>query len=176
MAHHAVSLCDRRARHRHPWGNAYGFHKKGFFHGNYISGAGWQAVCFIQQESTFGRRSLWERAGALSIPRSTPQAILSCGLAFFQHAQLFGLGVPLGIFRRHPCQKAFIGLKSYIDKAIASLKKHRGDIPNRHLQALQLTGRNIGWIRRGMLQLGPIDPAPRVTYNWAMEQWVIWYV
>jgi hypothetical protein len=30
--------------------------------------------------------------------------------------------------------------------------------------------------RRGMLQLGPIDPAPRVTYNWAMEQWVIWYV
>src|SRR5690606_1089444 len=35
---------------------AHGFDKKGFFQGNNIAGAGWPAVCFIQQESTFWRR------------------------------------------------------------------------------------------------------------------------
>lgn len=151
--------------------SAYGFDKKGFFQGNNIAGAGWPAVCFIQQESTFWRRSLWERAGGFIDSSFHYAGDFDLWARFFQHAQLFGVDLPLGIYRRHPDQKTSLGLRSYLDEAIASFRRHGGDIPNPHLQALRLTGRNIGWIRRGMLRLGLIEPAPRVTYNWGTEQW-----
>jgi hypothetical protein len=59
----------------------------------------------IQQESTFWRRSLWERAGGAVDASLRCAGDFELWSRFFEHAQLVGIETPLAAFRSHGAQK-----------------------------------------------------------------------
>lgn len=60
---------------------------------------------FIQQESTFWRRTLWEQAGACFDKSLHYAGDLELWARFWQHTELVSTSTPLGIFRYHAGQK-----------------------------------------------------------------------
>jgi len=68
---------------------------------------------FIQQESTFWRRSLWERAGGELDTSLVLAADFELWSRFFGLTRLYGVATPLGGFRVHPGQKTAIDMKRY---------------------------------------------------------------
>jgi hypothetical protein len=67
---------------------------------------------YIQQEGTFWKRTLWEKAGAKLKTDLKFAGDLELWLRFFRHAQLYTVDALLGGFRHHPNQKT----KLYMDK------------------------------------------------------------
>src|SRR5262249_50652872 len=57
---------------------------------------------YIQQESTFWRRSLWERAGARVNTEPELFGDFELWLRFFRHARLYSVLALVGGFRHHP--------------------------------------------------------------------------
>ncbi len=108
-----------------------GMSSAAFLRGSYLTGGSWHAVGVIQQESTFWRRSLWERAGG-SVDASLQLAgDFELWTRFARHAELYTVAVPLGGFRRHPSQKTATHVVSYFDEAHRSLLRHGGRPPGR---------------------------------------------
>ncbi|MDA1275118.1 MAG: glycosyltransferase [Verrucomicrobia bacterium] len=68
---------------------------------------------FIQQESTFWRRSLWEKAGATLRTESALAGDLELWVRFFRHAVLHSVRYLFGAFRRQPDQKTASRLEAY---------------------------------------------------------------
>jgi glycosyltransferase involved in cell wall biosynthesis len=76
-----------------------GFHRGSFYRGRNTPINPWFYSSFIQQESTFWRRALWEKAGARVDRNLRVAGDFELWSRFFEHAELYTLGVPLGIFR-----------------------------------------------------------------------------
>ena len=76
-----------------------GFQAEAFYRGRNVPLNPWFYSSFIQQESTFWRRGLWEKAGAKVDPALRVAGDFELWSRFFEHAELYTLGVPLGIFR-----------------------------------------------------------------------------
>ena len=76
---------------------------------------------FIQQESTFWRRSLWEKAGATLRTESTLAGDLELWVRFFRHAVLQSVRYHFGAFRQQPDQKTAHRLEAYCSEAEAIL-------------------------------------------------------
>lgn len=70
----------------------------------------------VQQESTFWRRGLWERAGELK-PRYRLAADYELWCRFSRHADLYTADALLGGFRRHPAQKTARHMQAYLIEA-----------------------------------------------------------
>jgi glycosyltransferase involved in cell wall biosynthesis len=115
-----------------------GYSREGFLQGEYLPRPGAFALGWIQQESTFWRRSLWEKAGG-QIGAGYPLAgDFELWARFFQHAELFAVETPLGGFRFHGAQKTGGDRADYLAEAERALAAHGG----RH------HGRFSGWLRR----------------------------
>jgi glycosyltransferase involved in cell wall biosynthesis len=56
---------------------------------------------YIQQESTYWRRSLWERAGSRVDSGRRNAADFELWVRFFRHAKLYPVDAPIGGFRKH---------------------------------------------------------------------------
>ena len=56
---------------------------------------------YIQQESTFWRRSLWERAGGYMDASRRSASDFELWVRFFRHAQLYSVNALIGGFRMH---------------------------------------------------------------------------
>lgn len=108
-----------------------GYSKEAFLDGCYLEGSPVQ-VGFIQQESTFWKRSLWERAGSLVPTDSGPAGDFALWCNFYKHANLYGFDKPLGVFRRHP-QQISANKEDYIIQAsrqlsqMISAEKHKNN-------------------------------------------------
>src|SRR5207245_2894011 len=83
-----------------------GFNRKSFFKGGNLPRPGWYSRGWIQQESTFWRRSLWKRAGGHMDASLSFAADFELWARFYQYADLYGVGALLGGFRRHSDQKS----------------------------------------------------------------------
>jgi glycosyltransferase involved in cell wall biosynthesis len=59
---------------------------------------------YIQQESTFWRRSLWEKAGARLDSSQRVVGDFELWLRFFRHAKLYSVDALIGGYRAHPGQ------------------------------------------------------------------------
>jgi glycosyltransferase involved in cell wall biosynthesis len=84
-----------------------GFSREAFLEGKYLPGENILAHPFgyIQQESTFWRRSLWEKSG--EIRRAYKLAgDFDLWARFFQHADLWGCPIPLAGFRTQYQQRS----------------------------------------------------------------------
>ena len=79
-----------------------GFNADAFRRGGNLPGRGWFATGFVQQESTFWRRSLWEKAGGRVDASLKLAGDFELWCRFFDHAPLYAVAAPLAAFRRHP--------------------------------------------------------------------------
>jgi GT2 family glycosyltransferase len=99
--------------------------KASFFRGAYLPGFAWHSHGWIQQESTFWRRSLWERAGGLDgCLKYAGDFDLWC--RFMSLAEPATVATPLAAFRRHGDQISSIHGQAYAAEALAVLERHQG--------------------------------------------------
>jgi hypothetical protein len=105
-----------------------GYSKEGFFRGQHLQRPGEWAKAFIQQESTFWRRSLWEKAGGKIDSSLQLAGDFELWAKFYQHADLYGIPLPLGGFRMHGDQKTAHRMEAYLREAEAVLARHGGRV------------------------------------------------
>lgn len=80
---------------------------------------------YIQQESTFWKRSLWEKAGAELDESYKLAADLELWARFFRHARLFSLDALIGGFRSHARQKTANMFNAYKLEAAEIIVRER---------------------------------------------------
>jgi glycosyltransferase involved in cell wall biosynthesis len=80
---------------------------------------------FIQQESTFWKRSLWERAGGRLRTDLDYAGDLELWLRFFRYALLFSVDTFFGGYRSHGNQKAALFMDRYVAEAEMVLSAER---------------------------------------------------
>ncbi|MHC1790399.1 glycosyltransferase [Solidesulfovibrio sp.] len=80
---------------------------------------------FIQQESTFFTRELWQAAGAAFAPDFPLAGDFDLWLRFFKHARLRTIDRLLGGYRRHGGNRAVLNHDQYLAEAGQSLARHR---------------------------------------------------
>lgn len=113
------------------FGHCLGFHKKsGFSNDALLDGAhlpgAFKGLCYLQQEATFWRRGLWEKAGGCDATISLAGDFdLWC--RFYPHAQLVGLDSPLACFRYRSGQRSQ-DIEMYLRQARESLLKLRDSV------------------------------------------------
>ena len=107
---------------------------------------------FIQQESTFWRRALWEKAGATIRTDSTLASDLELWVRFFRYADLCSVRYLFGAFRKQPDQKTAHRLEAYCGEA--------EDILDKELQFFHQSGSPFLRPAPPRLLLGPEDLLP----------------
>lgn len=80
---------------------------------------------FLQQESTFWRRALWDKAGAQLDDRLTLAADFELWLRFFRFDKLYSIDRLLGAFRWHEGQKSGTSLPVYLAEVRATIAKEK---------------------------------------------------
>ena len=95
----------------------------------------YDSPCYIQQEGSFWRRSLWDKAGGRLAAGMKMAGDLELWTRFFRHAPLHTLSVCTGCFRQHGDQKTSRALELYrqeaeqvLDAEIARFAES-GDVP-----------------------------------------------
>ena len=94
--------------------------------GEHLPGGNWFAKSFIQQESTFWRRSLWERAGGYIDTSFELAGDFELWARFYQKTDLFAIQTPLGGFRLHADQKTGQHMERYLLEAQQVLLRYGG--------------------------------------------------
>ncbi len=100
-----------------------GFSRLSFVRGGNFPARGSHGRRWIQQESTFWRRSLWERAGGRLETSLSLAADFELWARFYDHAELVGVGALLGGFRSHGAQKSVLCREQYMDEAETVLRR-----------------------------------------------------
>jgi glycosyltransferase involved in cell wall biosynthesis len=118
-----------------------GFNADAFRRGANLPGRGWFATGFVQQESTFWRRSLWEKAGGRVDASLKLAGDFELWCRFFDHAPLYAVAAPLAGFRRQADQKTATRFEAYLDEAETVLRARGG----RPYGALESTLRRAVW-------------------------------
>jgi glycosyltransferase involved in cell wall biosynthesis len=80
----------------------------------------------IQQESTFWRRSLWERAGGYLDTSYKLAADFELWARFWLHTELYGVSVPLAGIRLHEKRRAVVHRRDYMREAEDIMKRYGG--------------------------------------------------
>jgi glycosyltransferase involved in cell wall biosynthesis len=103
-----------------------GFNRHAFFKGANLPGRDWYATGWIQQESTFWRRSLWDRAGGHIDASLKLAGDFDLWAKFFRHTDLYAVSSPLGGFRVHGNQKTAHHMQTYLEEAEDILHRYGG--------------------------------------------------
>lgn len=103
-----------------------GYSRRGFWHGEHMPGSPGYVIESIQQESTFWRRSLWERAGGRVDTSLKLAGDFELWARFYQHSDLTGVRAPLGGFRVHATQLSARHRATYYAEAQTALRQHGG--------------------------------------------------
>lgn len=153
-----------------------GYTRDGFYNGENLSQRSIFATKFIQQESTFWRRTLWERAGGYMDTSYSLAADFELWARFYKHAELVGVKTPLGGFRVHPKQQTASARDVYLEQARQALRQH-GGITSSVLGALirrlsiKLIPHRFG--RFVVPSLGMLYPGKNCKYDVKTNEWVI---
>jgi glycosyltransferase involved in cell wall biosynthesis len=102
------------------FGDIPGYSKEALLDGCYLPGYQSLFPGFIQQESTFWRRNLWEKVGSYLNTEYKLAADFDLWVRFFEHANLYGTDSPLSGFRTQARQKSR-QMEKYITEAQKSL-------------------------------------------------------
>ena len=104
-----------------------GYSRQGFFRGENLAGGDWPSHHFIQQESTFWRRSLWEKCGSTLNTKLKYAADFELWARFFSTgAELHGVALPLAGFRVHEAQQSQKYAREYLQESREALLVHGG--------------------------------------------------
>jgi cellulose synthase/poly-beta-1,6-N-acetylglucosamine synthase-like glycosyltransferase len=107
-----------------------GFNGRAFFRGRNLPVVHGFYTCFIQQESTFWRRSLWERSGGFGAGLDLA-GDFDLWARFWRHATLHAVNVPLACFRLQSDQKTARRMTDYMDEAASVLRREKIRPPSR---------------------------------------------
>lgn len=157
-----------------------GFNKKAFFRGNNLPGD-WFSRAVIQQEATFWRRSLWERAGGQVNAGLAYAGDFDLWARFFRRAELYAVDIPLAGIRKHAGQKTMRNRQKNLSEA-AGILLGRGGQPYGVFESKlrQWLWYMLGYrsyrqlprlIGAGLARLGIFYPVPVCT--WQNGQWII---
>jgi hypothetical protein len=106
-----------------------GFSRELIRRGGTLLGGAWPSWAFMQQESTFWRRSLWEKAGAQLDVKLSLAADFDLWMRFARHSEVYSVPVPLAGFRRHEGQKTALQMREYLAQANESFQNQGGQKP-----------------------------------------------
>ncbi len=151
-----------------------GVSKRGIDRGENLPCGRWFADGFIQQESTFWRRSLWERAGARLDTSLQLAGDYELWSRFIRHAPLWSVEVPLGLFRRRAGQKSAVSLSAYFDEALSVFHREGGRVPTRFgsLVRVGLRRHMPPPLRHHLGRLRLFERRPFLKYDWSSSIWV----
>jgi glycosyltransferase involved in cell wall biosynthesis len=157
------------------------YDRDAFFRGFNLPVLGEHTSNFIPQESTFWRRSLWERVGG-SVDASLEFAgDFDLWARFYGEAELWGVRAVIGVLRLQPEQKSRVGFESYIAEAERVLLERGGgrysgsERTARRLLARRLTNMRI-WrfptiVRQPLERRGVLHKTRELVWKSYEEQW-----
>jgi len=148
-----------------------GYNAKAFYRGRNIPFVPSFYTSVIQQESTFWRRALWEKAGARMEAGLRMVADFELWARFFQHADLYAVGVPLGCFRFQKESFTSSRMDSYLEECRSVLKRYSYRDPS----ALELAARRIARLlpRRLHPSTGLAYPVRTIRQEGRGSQWIV---
>lgn len=97
----------------------------------YYSGFYGEILPFIQQESTFWRRTLWEKAGSYLDENLSLAIDAELWARFFQYADLYAVKTTIGSFRNRADSKSHLHMSKYFKEMFSVLQKYKKDNFNR---------------------------------------------
>jgi len=153
-------------------GSVRGFTQQGLLRGDNLLHCGWEGVAFIQQESTFWRRSLWDKVGGLD-DSFRYAGDFDLWMRFFEQAKLYVVDVPLACFRKHDEQKTSTAFDMYKKEALEIFERRGGSAPNPFVQKVRnrvraaMTPEFSGFLARVGIRRQP----PRLVYDWGSSTW-----
>ena len=149
-----------------------GFSRQFFYKGYYMQNPNRYSRGYIQLESTFWRRSLWEKAGSRMDLQYTHASDFELWSRFFQHAELHGIKAILGGFRLHGNQLSVLGKHEYQKEAYAILREHGGKPCGRFGSFI----RHHRWPEQSPLtvlpSLGFIQPSRNIRWSNETRSWI----
>lgn len=101
------------------------FDRRAFLRGYNLPHGQHHARYFVPQESTFWRRTLWERAGGRLDASLRLAGDFELWTRFASHAELWGVHALLGVFRSQPEQRSK-AYDEYVAEAEEALVRHGG--------------------------------------------------
>lgn len=101
-----------------------GVSRESFLDGRHL-GHGYRNVGYIQQESTFWRRSLWEKAGGEVGRNCGTAGDFELWCAFFEQSEIMCVTQPLAAFRSRPGQRSQDLAERYRAESLAALRCFR---------------------------------------------------
>jgi glycosyltransferase involved in cell wall biosynthesis len=148
-----------------------GFHSRAFYRGRNAPLNPRFYSAMIQQESTFWRRSLWERAGGRVDTSLRVAGDFELWSRFFESAEPYTVGVPLGCFRVQRDSFSAREFDSYLDVCRKVLAKY-GRRPPSRFEAL--VRRAIRCLPTRLLPLsGLAYPVRHITGQRGQSAWTI---
>ncbi len=151
-----------------------GFSKKGFWRGEHMPGSQGFVIEAVQQESTFWRRSLWERSGNTLDTSLKLAGDFELWARFYRQSELVGVRVPLGGFRVHTAQLTASQSDRYHTEARAVLHRYHGAEQGKLRSFVR---RNTALIprrwRSRLAGLGLFYPSQVVVYDQPQSCWKI---
>ena len=152
---------------------ASGWTFESFKRGDALPGGRWPASGWIQQESTFWRRSLWERAGGRLDTSLELAADFELWARFFEHARLYSVAVPFAGFRVHDSNRSRTLIQDYFDEAYAAFYRYGGRPWGkvRGKLTVYLKDKLPFYLRPMFRLLGLYSPAGQCEYDHDKRQW-----
>lgn len=103
---------------------------RNFTYGDFLAGD----FRWIQQESTFWRRSLWERAGGRLETGLALAIDFELWMRFFRHARLYSVDAQIGAFRKRDGQRSAALHSEYLAEAQAVVQREKLLLANETLK------------------------------------------
>ncbi|MFC5355645.1 glycosyltransferase family 2 protein [Azospirillum himalayense] len=153
-----------------------GIARESFLAGEHLAGfSRGRSMTFVQQESTFWRRSLWDRAGGRLDTSLALAADFELWHRFFGHALLWSVSAPLGAFRRHRDQLSAVRHDDYVAEAGSVLRRQGVHPRGRFGQTLSVGLRRSlpRPLRPAAARLGLFRPAPFCRFDGAAQAWCL---
>jgi hypothetical protein len=140
---------------------------------------------YIQQESTYWRRSLWEKAGSRTESSCRNGADFELWIRFFRHARLYSVDALIGGYRLHRDALGFQDLEAICRTHDAFIEADLETAPwGRFLRLVRRISQSLQrvpkiralWNRAilpGLYRLPGPDIPPVIRYRYDQDQWKI---
>lgn len=128
---------------------------------------GWfkeSAYGYLQQESMFWRRSLYEKAGGLNL-KYKQAADFDLWVRMAQHAELVAVSVPLSLFRRHGINRSYVGRADYLREVEDATKDLPSLGPIRNLLC------RSGLMGRHLMRLAEWHKTSCISFSLTESEW-----
>jgi glycosyltransferase involved in cell wall biosynthesis len=151
--------------------HAEGYSAEAFYRGRNVPLVPGFYSTVIQQESTFWRRSLWERAGGRMDDSLRLASDFELWARFFRHAELHAVAVPLGCFRFQKQSITSSAMDAYLGECRTVLQRHSRTAPSR----IERTARRAARVlpRRAWPLSGLAYPVKKIRQEGRGSEWII---